>query len=116
MFVSHTAGKVADTGLAAEGSELTMVDVATLRRIAVASSGSRGDVVHATSDGRLLISQSNQVDVVSPVTIPTVVATNPPSGAQVALPQRSEEHTSELQSLMRSSYAVFCLKKKNKTL
>src|SRR3546814_5996433 len=26
---------------------------------------------------------------------------------------RSEEHTSELQSLMRTSYAVFCLKKKN---
>src|SRR3546814_7936720 len=33
------------------------------------------------------------------------------------LPQwrRSEEHTSELQSLLRISYAVFCLKKKNKT-
>src|SRR3546814_3134555 len=29
---------------------------------------------------------------------------------------RSEEHTSELQSLMRISYAVFCLKKKSKTL
>src|SRR3546814_14189243 len=29
-------------------------------------------------------------------------------------PHRSEEHTSELQSLMRISYAVFCLKKKNK--
>src|SRR3546814_1168784 len=29
---------------------------------------------------------------------------------------RSEEHTSELQSLMRSSYAVFCLQKKNITL
>src|SRR3546814_10070421 len=28
---------------------------------------------------------------------------------------RSEEHTSELQSLMRNSYAVFCLKKKTKT-
>src|SRR3546814_6453424 len=28
-------------------------------------------------------------------------------------PDRSEEHTSELQSLMRSSYAVFCLKKNN---
>src|SRR3546814_10488766 len=28
---------------------------------------------------------------------------------------RSEEHTSELQSLMRISYAVFCLKKKNTT-
>src|SRR3546814_3471616 len=29
---------------------------------------------------------------------------------------RSEEHTSELQSLMRISYAVFCLKKKNKLI
>src|SRR3546814_4764375 len=35
-------------------------------------------------------------------------ATQPNSG-------RSEEHTSELQSLMRISYAVFCLKKKNNT-
>src|SRR3546814_3727158 len=32
------------------------------------------------------------------------------------LDQRSEEHTSELQSLMRLSYAVFCLKKKTKTI
>src|SRR3546814_10530503 len=31
------------------------------------------------------------------------------------VPQRSEEHTSELQSLMRISYAVFCLKKKKNT-
>src|SRR3546814_5047482 len=30
----------------------------------------------------------------------------------VTFPNRSEEHTSELQSLMRISYAVFCLKKK----
>src|SRR3546814_4219156 len=30
-----------------------------------------------------------------------------------AMKRRSEEHTSELQSLMRISYAVFCLKKKN---
>src|SRR3546814_6934650 len=29
---------------------------------------------------------------------------------------RSEEHTSELQSLMRNSYAVFCLKKKKKNI
>src|SRR3546814_7398674 len=35
------------------------------------------------------------------------------SGYQPAY--RSEEHTSELQSLMRTSYAVFCLKKKNTT-
>src|SRR3546814_6093399 len=31
-------------------------------------------------------------------------------GADAAIDARSEEHTSELQSLMRSSYAVFCLK------
>src|SRR3546814_4646005 len=38
-------------------------------------------------------------------------------GFQVApFPGRSEEHTSELQSLMRISYAVFCLKKKNSNL
>src|SRR3546814_7290121 len=35
-----------------------------------------------------------------------------PSGARVI--SRSEEHTSELQSLLRTSYAVFCLQKKNK--
>src|SRR3546814_1809431 len=32
------------------------------------------------------------------------------------VPDRSEEHTFELQSLMRNSYAVFCLKKKHKYL
>src|SRR3546814_1005708 len=33
-----------------------------------------------------------------------------------AVEERSEEHTSELQSLMRISYAVFCLKKKTNTI
>src|SRR3546814_5274738 len=36
-------------------------------------------------------------------------------GASFLMADRSEEHTSELQSLMRISYAVFCLKKKNKS-
>src|SRR3546814_18569243 len=35
---------------------------------------------------------------------------------RAAYDERSEEHTSELQSLMRISYAVFCLKKKKKLL
>src|SRR3546814_4920670 len=39
----------------------------------------------------------------------------PPSAASIAVKSRSEEHTSELQSLMRISYAVFCLKKKTTT-
>src|SRR3546814_4863737 len=37
-----------------------------------------------------------------------------PAALGLAEPFRSEEHTSELQSLMRTSYAVFCLKKKKK--
>src|SRR3546814_3401061 len=37
------------------------------------------------------------------------------SSARWSCDHRSEEHTSELQSLMRISYAVFCLKKKKKT-
>src|SRR3546814_3514493 len=42
---------------------------------------------------------------------PAVVEEIRDQGCQVH--SRSEEHTSELQSLMRISYAVFCLKKKN---
>src|SRR3546814_3029755 len=37
----------------------------------------------------------------------------PPTQTRALWRPRSEEHTSELQSLMRISYAVFCLKKKN---
>src|SRR3546814_3819909 len=39
----------------------------------------------------------------------------PPTRASTPM-KRSEEHTSELQSLMRISYAVFCLKKKNNNM
>src|SRR3546814_6938454 len=55
---------------------------------------------------------------------PNLLACRPPfqdclQSASAAQPDqaaeaRSEEHTSELQSLMRNSYAVFCLKKKKK--
>src|SRR3546814_3566507 len=47
---------------------------------------------------------------------PSKTATSPESAARSSALNgpRSEEHTSELQSLMRISYAVFCLKKKTK--
>src|SRR3546814_8030221 len=53
-----------------------------------------------------------------PLTLDQVMADpdwigNPVEAAWWQLDGRSEEHTSELQSLMRISYAVFCLKKKN---
>src|SRR3546814_6301564 len=56
------------------------------------------------------------LDVAAARSAPGVLAAHQIAGGAtydglVAL--RSEEHTSELQSLMRSSYAVFCLKKKN---
>src|SRR3546814_5440200 len=37
------------------------------------------------------------------------------TAVHLRIPSGSEEHTSELQSLMRNSYAVFCLKKKKET-
>src|SRR3546814_6083191 len=42
------------------------------------------------------------------------IHTHPEHDCRNRCQQRSEEHTSELQSLMRNSYAVFCLKKNNK--
>src|SRR3546814_2159519 len=48
------------------------------------------------------------------LTIPALMAAGVPPVA--ALATRSEEHTSELQSLMRISYAVFCLKKKKEKI
>src|SRR3546814_9364307 len=42
----------------------------------------------------------------------SLIGFSPPFEAFASLMSRSEEHTSELQSLMRISYAVFCLKKK----
>src|SRR3546814_2169453 len=49
-----------------------------------------------------------------PINFATSHATpGPISSAKPSSVKRSEEHTSELQSLMRISYAVFCLKKKN---
>src|SRR3546814_2969342 len=51
--------------------------------------------LHATAQGKVALAFSRR-------------------GLLTALRRRSEEHTSELQSLMRISYAVFCLKKKKK--
>ena len=93
MFISHNSGRsgFGSTGFTSSvvgdrNSELTMVDVTTLRRIALATGGSRGDVVRTTVDGRVLVSQSDSVDVLSPITEPQVVATRPAEQTVVALP------------------------------
>src|SRR3546814_4497133 len=59
---------------------------------------------------RMRLRHRSKVYYPAPSTL--IVAPCPPSsGAPFPFPSRSEEHTSELQSLMRISYAVFCLKK-----
>src|SRR3546814_8245431 len=75
------------------------------------------DVQGSTPDGRALEDQilpvvalSEGVDLlIGKVRIEAII------DRLFVVEQRSEEHTSELQSLMRISYAVFCLKKKNNT-
>src|SRR3546814_9133866 len=52
---------------------------------------------------------------VRPHRTPPALPDQPRPAALECLDDRSEEHTSELQSLMRISYAVFCLKKKTNT-
>src|SRR3546814_1054575 len=55
------------------------------------------------------------IETFSPASGELLARVNASSAADYAqIMERSEEHTSELQSLMRISYAVFCLKKKKK--
>src|SRR3546814_3952820 len=66
-----------------------------------------------TRDGSLQVDQNGQLVTAGgyPIQPPINI---PDNALSVTIARdRSEEHTSELQSLMRISYAVFCLKKKN---
>src|SRR3546814_199811 len=70
------------------------------------------------------VADRHRIAVVQPAVGFERLAAHPEAGTVLAQPLdpetvvlvRSEEHTSELQSLMRTSYAVFCLKKKNTKL
>ncbi len=87
LFVSHDAAPGTAPGtVAPTPSEMTMVNVTTLQQVAVAQGGTRGFAVLATGDGRVLISQSHEVDLLLPIQAPNVVASNPPAGATVSLP------------------------------
>src|SRR3546814_2031654 len=76
-------------------------------------------IVHAPADGvRRGIGRWGHVEAVDETTCRVVMHVDDLAWPLMALGsvgaelERSEEHTSELQSLMRISYAVFCLKKK----
>src|SRR3546814_3714932 len=78
----------------------TLFPYTTLFRSAVARDRHRLDVPLGLDE--VLARAGRRVDALEAREVATVVRQR----------QRSEEHTSELQSLMRISYAVFCLKKK----
>src|SRR3546814_2061071 len=72
--------------------------------------------VTATRSGlpmvRVPVLSTTSVSIFSSVSRASALRMRMPCWAPLPVPVRSEEHTSELQSLMRISYAVFCLKKK----
>ncbi|MHC4994060.1 MAG: putative Ig domain-containing protein, partial [Planctomycetota bacterium] len=87
LFVSNNSRRSDTDDGSVIGGELVMVDLTTLQRVAIATGGTRGDIVQTTTDGRVLLSHTNQIDVISPVIAPRVAETNPPHNAIVALPR-----------------------------
>ena len=65
---------------------LYMIDLATWDYVALATGGTRGADITTTADGRVLLSQSKQIDVLQPLQAPAVAAVDPPPGSIVPLP------------------------------
>src|SRR3546814_2182792 len=82
----------------------TLIALATFATLALGASTSETAAAEASLAGNVLRK------TVSGKTVYLKI-----SGFELPIRYRSEEHTSELQSLMRISYAVFCLKKKTAT-
>src|SRR3546814_2537398 len=67
------------------------------------------------SAGAFGIPTATNLGVTDPYDVRCALQPPPDNAPPGTPPSRSEEHTSELQSLMRISYAVFCLKKKKRS-
>src|SRR3546814_8738128 len=87
-------------------------DAQTLSQIVAKSQGAEGSLAAQQATNQLLALATKQQFQLQNL---MAAQFRTDSLAAARRTQRSEEHTSELQSLMRISYAVFCLKKKNKT-
>src|SRR3546814_6881382 len=76
-----------------------------------------GQIDHADAAWRCRksVTASLKLSFRSPATIWSAPAMSTTSACGTSTRNRSEEHTSELQSLIRTSYAVFCLKKKKQS-
>src|SRR3546814_4205510 len=112
LVLSYTAVAVADRipPFAAEGAPRVL---RTRRRLVALPLAGAYQAQHAVDGGCV---EAGGNDLVAGLVLVDVAQQDPVEhvvGRQRVL-VRSEEHTSELQSLMRISYAVFCLKKKTK--
>src|SRR3546814_10033900 len=109
--ISRTAcsGDTAAAGAAAGAGNCAGVVTGTWE------AGSGGSAIAMWQDFRGQLSRRQQTSLISQAAATPILRG---CGAKTATaggrPARSEEHTSELQSLMRISYAVFCLKKKKR--
>src|SRR3546814_713434 len=95
-------GRAIATALAAEGAAVSICGRSDAERAAAEMARETGATVRGFT---LDLHERSQIDTLLDA------ATKAMGGIDILV--RSEEHTSELQSLMRISYAVFCLKKKN---
>src|SRR3546814_5083917 len=101
-------------------ARILIVDDSVVARAVIGrliDNGERFTVAGAVSDARAALAflVDNRVDMVLlDIELPGIDGLSALPDI-IAAGNRSEEHTSELQSLMRISYAVFCLKKKKKS-
>src|SRR3546814_3117398 len=91
----------------AEAADLD--DAADRRRVLERLDATEADMVRAAVGA-----VDDGVGFTGELVLKALVHQTPDDGRAACAGVRSEEHTSELQSLMRSSYAVFCLKKKTR--
>src|SRR3546814_1342414 len=89
----------------------SLPDGLLVQRLRAAAIGERQEITVVVSNVGTEVITVRPGDMIAQLTFTPIIRAT----LQFA-PHKSEEHTSELQSLMRISYAVFCLKKKTSTM
>src|SRR3546814_7549930 len=121
MRISDWSSDVCSSDLLAvnRGNKINAVGTSTQPIIFTSEANVKGDSTDQSSGqwgGVVLLGRAKITDCGAPAAAPGTTAcerdTEGTSNALYGGANRSEEHKSELQSLMRNSYAVFCLKKK----
>src|SRR3546814_10273892 len=112
--------------MASDSAAWSRAQLYLVRGIAVAALGLIATAAYADEDTDALPTRLPEIVVTAqklnqtleqvPVSVGTLDGALMDQSGASGFPDRSEEHTSELQSLMRNSYAVFCLKKKTNEL